>query len=478
MHFTPRNWQHPMIQFMLDHQRGNLFAGMGLGKTSSSLYAFKALRMFGEARRALVLAPKRVAFGTWPNEIPKWQESFGDMSIAAAIGTQEQRINALYRKADITTINYDNLEWLIDTVGEHWPWDTVFADESTRLKGLRTVTMTSKKGNEFTKGQGSVRAKALSKVAHRKVRRWYNLTGSPAPNGLQDLWGQMWFVDGGQRLGSSFSAFSERYFRSVPNADGYSQLRPLASSDKLIQDKIRDVSLTVDIRDWLDISEPIESIVPIELPSKARRIYDQMEREFFAMIAENPVEVFGSGGKLQKLMQIANGAVFVNEQREWEEVHNEKIEALRSVCEEANGEPVLVRYTHIPDLKRILKAFPRAKFLDNNPQTESDWNKGKIPMLVAHAASAGHGLNLQDGGRILCDFSTDFNLEQDEQIIERIGPTRQLQSGHNRAVYRYRLVAMDTIEQHSALPAVRYKMNVQDALKESLKIRGFSTPNA
>lgn len=472
MNYTPRAYQELMIEFMLKNLRCNVFAGMGMGKTSSSLYAFDAMRMFGEAKRALIIAPKRVARSTWPNEIVKW-EDFKHLRIVAAIGTEAQRIAALRASADVVTINYDNLEWLIDIMGDAWNFDTVIADESTRLKGLRVTLKTDKAGNAYTIGQGSVRAKALSKVAHTKVRRWINLTGSPAPNGLQDLWGQMWFIDGGLRLGRSFSGFEERYFQKLPGSDGYSRTVPLASSDKFIQDKIRDVCITIDAKDWFDIKAPVESIVKIELPPKARRIYDEMESQLFAELEMGEkVEAFSAGSKAEKCLQIANGAVYTDtETKEWTEVHDAKIEALKSVVEEANGEAILCRYTRIPDRLRILKAFPRARFLDDNPKTEDEWNAGKIPMLVTHAASAGHGLNLQHGGRILCDFSTDYNLEQDEQIIERVGPTRQAQSGYERAVYRYRLIAQDTIEQHSALPRIRTKASVQDSLKDAMKIR-------
>lgn len=479
MQFSPRVYQELMIDFMLKNLRCNVFAGMGLGKTSASLYAFDAMRMFGEARRALVLAPKRVARSTWPKEIEKWHESFGHLKIAAAIGTHDQRIAALRQNADMVAINYDNLPWLIELMGDAWDFDTVFADEATRLKGLRISMQRGQRkdgsaGVEFIRGQGSVRAKAIAKVAHRKVRRWINLTGSPAPNGLQDLWGTTWFVDAGRRLGLSFDGYEERFFRKIPGEDGYgSRIEPLPFADQQIKDLIRDICITIDAKDWFDIKDPIERIIKVPLPPKARKVYEQMERELFAELeAGVEIEAFNAGSKTQKCLQIGNGAVWVDRDTgRWEEVHDEKIEALKSVAEEANGESILVRYTHIPDKLRILKAFPKAKFLDDDPATEDRWNEGKIPMLVTHARSAGHGLSLQHGGRILCDFSTDYNLEEDEQIIERLGPTRQAQSGYDRAVFRYRLVAEDTIEEHAALPRIRTKASVQDSLKSAMKIR-------
>lgn len=485
MIYQPREYQELMIDYMLRNLRCNVFAGMGLGKTSSSIYAYDAMRMFGESERALVLAPKRVAKNTWPREIEKWAETFGHLKIAAAIGTEDERLSALRQNANITAINYDNVEWLMEVYGDHWPFDTVFADEASRLKGLRISLQHGRRkdgtqGKEFITGQGSVRAKALARVAHRKVRRWVNLTGSPAPNGLQDLWAVMWFVDRGQRLGNSFDGFEDRFFTKLPSDNGYgSRIVPLASSQQLIQDLIRDVCMTVDAKDWFDIKAPIERHIKVTLPGKARRMYDDMERQLFADVDGHAVEAFNAGGMVQKCLQLANGSVYTDTlTKEWVPVHEEKIEALRSIVEETNGEPLLVRYTHKPDMARILKTFPKAKFFDDSRATEDAWNRGEFPMLVTHAASAGHGSNLQDGGRILVDYSSGFNLEEDEQIIERIGPTRQMQSGHDRAVFRYRIVAEDTIEEHSVLPRIKTKANVQECLKAAMAMRRGATHSA
>jgi SNF2 family DNA or RNA helicase len=475
MLFTPRPYQTIIGDFILNHERCNVWAGMGMGKTSESIAIFNTLRIFGESDHALVIAPKRVAVSTWPNEITKWHESFGHLTIVAAVGTPAQRIEAIKKRAHITCINYENLEWLVEIMGDYWCWDTVIADEATRLKGLRVSLQTSSKGKEFIKGQGSVRAKALAKVAFTKVRRWISLTGSPAPNGIIDLYGQQWFIDQGQRLGSSFNSFQDRWFRSVNTASGYTQLEPLAFAQKQIEDKLKDCTITVDAKDWFDIKAPIERVVGVTLPPKARAIYDQMEKELFAEIETHEVEVFNAGGKSNKCLQIGSGAVYVDsETKEWVTVHDEKIEALKSIVAETNGEPLLVSYQFIPERERILKAFPKAVMLDKGDRVEKAWCEGKIPMLVVHPASAGHGLNLQAGGRILVDFSTGWNLEYDEQVIERIGPTRQLQSGYDRAVFRYRIVAEDTIESDSVLPRIKSKASVQESLKNAMKKRNHA----
>lgn len=471
MIFTPRPYQRIIENYGLNKNRCNIFASPGMGKTSASYSIFDGLRMMGEANRALVLAPKRVALSSWPRERDKWTETFGHLKVAACIGTPAQRRAALASKPDILSINYENIDWLIEQYGDEWPFDTVFADESTRLKGLRVSLQVSKTGKEFIAGQGSSRAKALSKIAHTKVRNWYNLTGSPAPNGVVDVWGQQWFVDGGRRLGNSFTAFSNRWFRAVPGGDGYSQIEPLPYAQREIEQLLAETSITVDARDWFPLEEVIEREVFVDLPPKARATYLEMEKKLFTEVEGHEVEVFSAGSKAQKCLQIASGTLIYDDERNWAEVHDEKIEALRSIVEETNGENLLVAYQHVADKARIMKAFPKARYLDDKAQTEDDWNAGKIRMLVCHPASAGHGLSLQDGGRILVDFATGYNLEYDEQVIERLGPTRQFQSGHNRSVFRYRIIARDTIEHWSTLPRIRTKMSVQDSLKAAMKMR-------
>jgi len=469
MKFRPRPYQQLIRDFALDHPRSNVFASMGMGKTGATIDTFDTLRTFGEVNRLLVIAPKRVALNTWPREVEKWNDSFNHLSVAAIIGNEKQRMAAARAGAAITTVNYDNLPWLVEKAGKHWPWDMVVADESTRLKGLRVSLQTSKLGKEFLTGQGSTRAKALSEVAHKYVRRWINLTGSPAPNGIIDLWGQMWFVDKGHRLGNSFSAYSDRFFRNEARGDGYAQLVPMPFSQEIIEKLIKDICITVESKDWFDIKAPVERIVGIQLPPAARKQYKEMERELFTEIANQDIEAFNAGSKSNKCLQIASGNVYYDDKRNWVKVHDEKIDALKSIREETNGEPLLVRYCFRPELERIMAAFPRAKFFDDKRATEDAWNRGEYSMLVTHAASAGHGSNLQDGGRILVDYSQGWNLEEDEQIIERIGPTRQLQSGHDRSVFRYRIVAENTIEETAVLPRIKHKMSVQNALKAAMK---------
>lgn len=452
-----------MIDHAISNPRCALWAGMGMGKTSSTLAVCDALLLAGLARRPLILAPLRVARSTWPGEAEKWAE-FSHLRVQPIIGSAEERRAALQASADIFTINYDNLVWLVETLGEHWPFDMVVADESTRLKNFRIK-------------QGGKRTQALSNVAHSKVKRWINLTGTPAPNGLNDLWGQTWFLDGGYRLGRSYSDFENRWF-------GYQRAKDAVNAHKTfvkrvvfphsqteIQDRLRDICLTLDPKDWFDLNDPIVRTVEVELPAKARKHYRDMEREMFTHLEGHDIEAFAAAAKTIKCLQMANGAAYVGESNtEWVVTHDEKIEALKSVVEEASGAPVLVAYHFRSDLARLQAAFPEARQLDAAPKTIEDWNAGQIPILLAHPASAGHGLNLQDGGNILVYFGHWWNLEERQQILERIGPMRQKQAGHERPVFVYNIVARDTVDE-VVIDRMQSKREVQDLLLEYMKNR-------
>jgi len=409
--FIPRAYQRPMVSHMFEHARGALFAGMGMGKTCSALTAIDGEFLAGvESKPALVLAPLRVAQNTWPDEATKW-EHLHNIEVRPIVGTVNERKLALRDilkgRANVATINYENLPWLIEEYlnrGAAWPFGRVIADESTKLKSFRLR-------------QGGKRAQAIARVAHSQVKRWTNLTGTPAPNGLADLWGQTWYLDAGLRLGRTFTAFEQRWFR--PSWDGYG-ITPLETAQQQIEDKLRDICLSLDPADHFDLKVPIESTVRVDLPKKARQQYDEMERRLF--------------------------------------------------MEEAAGMPVLVAYHFNSTKERLLKNFKRGRLLDKNPQTIRDWNAGKIPILFAHPASCGHGLNLQDGGNIVVFVDHDWNLENFQQIIERIGPVRQMQAGHDRPVFIYYIVATDTVDE-IVMARRTSKREVQDLLLENLKQR-------
>lgn len=456
--FTARPYQNLIIDHQLNISRGNTWAGMGMGKTSSTLCALNIAYLSGlYVDPTLVIAPLRVAQSTWPDEVKKWD--FENIEIQPIVGTPMQRKTALCNPhANVFTTNYENLPWLVETLGGKWPFKQVIADESTKLKSFRL------------RG-GGVRASSLRSVAFKKVKFWQNLTGTPAPNGLLDLWGQNWFIDGGQRLGSTFKGFTNRWFNKIPTGDYYKTV-PTDFAQKQIQEQLKDVCITLDAKDWFDIADPILTSVYVDLPDKLKRQYEQLEKDMFLSLGDIEIEAFNAASKTIKCLQFANGAIYTEDNEGFTEVHDLKIQALESIVNEAGGMPVLVAYHFEHDKVRLLKAFKQARLLDNNPQTIRDWNAGKIPILLAHPDSAGHGLNLQDGGNILVYFAHWWNLESADQILERIGPTRQAQSGYNRPVFVYEIITRGTVDE-DVIERKKTKRSLQDILLESMKKKGY-----
>lgn len=459
--FIPKAYQPPAVDFIVDNPRCNLFARMGMGKTSSTLTALDKLYLCGwETGPTLIIGPKRVARDTWPNEIKKWRH-LNHFEISPILGTEKQRLAALRRDVPLYSINYENIPWLRKTLGDRWPFGIVVSDESTRLKGFRLT-------------QGGQRTAALAHYAFgRGVNRWINLTGSPAPNGLQDLWGQCWFVDQGQRLGRSFTAFKERWFQAKVNSDtGYIQHHPLAFAQAEIEQRIADISLTLDPRDYFDLNEPREIPVYIDLPPKVRAIYKDMEARAFAEIEAEGVEAFNAAAKTNKLLQIANGFIYKNAEQgkratEWIDLHNEKVAALESVLMEAGGTPLLVAYNFRPDLAKLLKAFPQG--VDISKKSGQDaFMSGNVPIGFAHPASMGHGIDgLQEITNMIAFYGHDWNLEYYEQMLERIGPVRQLQSGFDRNVFVYHIIASNTMDVE-VVARRKHKWSVQEALLKAM----------
>ncbi len=453
VNFVPRPYQKLIIDSIVEHPRVAVWAGMGLGKTVSTLTALKTLLDFFEDGPALVLAPKRVAATTWPDEATKWGHLRG-LRVLSAVGSRDEFTKAIETPADVYCVNYERIPDLVKHWGRAWPYRIIVADESTRLKSFRLR-------------QGSMRARELGRVAHLYCNRFIELTGTPAPNGYEDLWGQMWFIDKGKRLGSSMSAYHEQFFtpkRVGANAFAV-QYELLPFADEQIQERLKDVTLKINTEDWFPIDKPIESDVRVTLPTKAMDLYRRMQRELYIELANGEsVESPNAAAMTGRCLQLAGGAIYT-EGNEYVETHDEKISALESIIAEASGAPVLVSYQFKHELARIRKHFPQAKVLDANPKTIRDWNAGKIPLLLAHPASCGHGLNLQDGGNILVFFSRGWNLEEHEQIIERIGPTRQAQAGHPRPVYIYNIVANQTLDDAVA-ERLKTKRSVMDILLE------------
>jgi hypothetical protein len=449
--FTPHEYQKLAIDFLVEQERCALFAGMGLGKTVSTLTVAELLIATGTSDPILVLGPKRVAHGTWPKEIQKW-DHLKHLEISVVAGNPTQRRNALRKPAHIYTCNYEQLPWLVATFeGRPWPFKIVVSDESTRLKGYRV-------------GQGGQRTRALATRA-RETERWVNLTGTPAPNGLKDLWGQFWFLDFGQRLGRKYDAFMERWFRT--DYDGYG-VKPLPHAQKEIYAAISDITMSIRPEDWFDLEQPIERTVRVTMPPKAAAGYRELEIEMFTQLAcGTEIEVFNAAALTNKCLQFANGAAY-SEHPAWVSIHDEKLEALESIVQEAAGAPLLVAYEFVSDRERILKHFKGSVDISKPAGFEAFMN-GKATMGVAHPKSMGHGIDgLQDVCNMLVYFGHGWDLELRQQMLERIGPVRQKQSGLNRPVWVWSIVTDDTLDD-VVIERHKGKRSTQDLLLEAMR---------
>lgn len=456
--FDPREYQRLIRTHIMDNHRCAIWADMGLGKTASTLSALDILWLSGSNYwPALVVAPLRVARGVWPREADKWDD-FQHMKVSAIVGDEYARCAALRRKADVYTINYDNVEWLFDVLGENWPFKIMVVDEATRLQGFRLLK------------KGTKRA-TLLEAASRKTSRLIELTGTPAPNGLKALWAQLYFLDSGQRLGQTMGDYMSRWFKE--NAYAHT-VKPHDWALAQIADQVKDICLTVRAKDYFDVKEPIRRQIEVDLPPKAMALYRELEREMYAEIDKlgARIDVVNAAALSAKCLQLASGAVIAkdgDDARLIHKVHEEKLDALESIVEETNGAPLLVGYWWRHDLDRILKKFPFAQQIKTQ-KDEDRWNEGRISLAPAHYASLGHGLNLQDGGHRLVHFSRWWDAELDSQLRARIGPVRQIQSGYDRPVYEYEIVARDTVDvdvsyRHEA------KEEVQDILRDRTRRR-------
>lgn len=457
-----------MIAHGLTHKRCAVLARMGMGKSSATLQTIDALLMAGLVRRVLVIAPLRVARSTWPEEAVKW-EQFAHLTVQPIVGDLATRKAALLNdRADIYTVNYDVLAWLVETIGpEHWPFDMVVADEATKLKNFRLR-------------QGGKRAQALALIAHTKVDRWINLTGTFVPNGLTDLWGPMWFCDQGQRLGRSYDDFEGRWF-------GFKHVREALNHHKThikrivfphamaeVIDRIKDIALAFNPKDWFSIKHPIVVPVLVDLPPESRKKYREMERDMFTTIGGNDIEAFAAAGKVIKCLQLANGAIYTGSDAQveadvspWVEAHDEKLLALEEIIEEAQGEPVMVVYHFKPDLVRLKARFPLGRHI-HGKKDEDDFKAGEIPVAFVHASSIGHGVDgFQNVCHIIVFFALWWDLETHDQIIERIGPMRQVQAGFDREVMVYLILARDTVDEVVAARLVE-KRHLQDTTMDLL----------
>jgi hypothetical protein len=451
--FNPRDYQSEAAMFLVDHARGMLVADPGLGKTGTSLLALDMLRMVGSNFfPALVLAPKRVADVVWAGEKDKWS-SFQHLNVVQITGTEAERREILRRPtADIYVCNYELVPWLVSLwPQEKWPYKIVVADECSRLKGFRL-------------DQGTKRAGALADIA-QFTGRWWNLTGTPAPNGLQDLWGQLYFIDFGQRLKRSYTAFSEAYLME----NRYTRKIVLQSgAAEAIQEAVKDVLVAYRAEDWLDITQPQLLPVEFEMPPTARAQYKRMEKEFFVEVDDAAIEAGTAAIKSSKLLQMCAGSIIDTEMGRTHEVHESRLEALDDVLDQIEPESLLVSYWWKSDPKRIMEHLKKRKIaarMYSGKQDEIDWNNRKFRVMLLQEQSA-FGLNLHEPCRDILHYSYTWNAELWTQMCDRVGATRQAQAGKKCVARVWYAIAKGTVDGDVVDSNFR-KITVEQALKRA-----------
>ena len=422
-------------------------------KTITTLTAVKELKYNRFlVRRVLVIAPKKVAEGTWTREAAKWDHT-QMLRVSPVLGSQAKRIRALNTSADLYIINRENVCWLVDYYRNAWPFDMVVVDESSSFKS-----------------HSAKRFKALASVSSR-IDRMVELTGTPSPNGLDDLWSQIFLLDGGERLGKRHTQFRERYFQpDKRGADGmvYSYEAKPGTEESILK-QISDICISMKAEDYLQLPDVTYHEIPVELDSKSLKAYYELEREMVLQLPEDDetISVTSAAALSNKLLQLANGALY-DEDRQVHEVHNCKIEAFLELIESLQGKPALVFYNYQHDRARILKALEKSGLAVRELKTtqdEDDWNAGKIQVLLTHPASSAYGLNLQQGGNHVVWFGLTWNYELYTQANKRLH-----RQGQKEKVIIHHLVCSGTRDT-DVMQALQRKDDVQSWVMESLKAR-------
>ena len=453
MEFKPHAYQQHCINKIIEIKKLGLFLDMGLGKTVTTLTAVKELKYNRFlVRRVLVIAPKKVAEGTWTREAAKWGHT-QMLRVSPVLGSQTKRIRALNTPADLYIINRENVCWLVDYYRNAWPFDMGGVDESSSCKS-----------------HSAKRFKALASVGDR-IDRMVELTGTPSPNGLEDLWSQIFLLDGGERLGKRYTQFRERYFQpDKRGADGmvYSyEAKP--GTEASILEKISDICISMKAEDYLQLPDITYHEIPVELDSKSLKAYCELEREMVLQLPEDDetISVTSAAALSNKLLQLANGALY-GEDRQVHEVHGCKVEAFLELIESLQGKPALVFYNYQHDRTRILKALEKLGLAVRELKTtqdEDDWNAGKIQVLLTHPASSAYGLNLQQGGNHVIWFGLTWNYELYTQANKRLH-----RQGQKEKVIIHHLVCSGTRDT-DVMQALQRKDDVQSWVMESLKAR-------
>jgi len=449
-------YQWRAADHILDNTHCGLFLDMGLGKTVSTLTAINIL-MYEELEvgSVLVIAPNRVAESVWTAEIEKWKH-LSHLKIVRVIGTQRDRLGALKQKADIHVIGRDNVAWLCGQYGgSALPWDMLVIDEFSSFKSPK-----------------SLRFKTLRKT-QPSFDRIVGLTGTPAPNGLIDLWSQIWLLDRGKRLGQTLTEYRNNYFKpGARNGAIVYKYKPLKDSESEIHEKLKDICISMKAEDYLESPGVQHNPVELYFSEKQRKAYEQFEEhqvlELFGELEDDPegvISAVNAAALSNKLLQFANGAVY-DEDRNVHEIHKVKLDAAEEIVESANGHPMLIAYAYRHDLYRLqekLKKYkPKTLKTDQDIQ---DWNAGKIDVLLMHPASGGHGLNLQDGGNILVWFGRNWSLELYEQLNKRLD-----RQGQKNKVIIHHLIMKGTIDE-DVIASLKNKSNTQNDLMRAVKAK-------
>ena len=452
MIFKPHAYQAHCIQKIIEIRKLGLFLDMGLGKTVTTLTAVKELKYSRfEVRKVLVIAPKKVAEGTWTKEKDKWDHT-RMLRVSQVLGSQAKRIRALNTPADLYVINRENVAWLVDYYRNAWPFDMVVVDESSSFKSHK-----------------SKRFKALASVGGH-IGRMVELTGTPSPNGLNDLWSQVFLLDGGERLGRSYTQFRERYFD--PGDRGNNVIynyRAKPGSEESILEKISDICISMKAEDYLQLPDVTYHQVPVTLDAKAEKAYREMERKMVLDLPEDEeqISVASAAALSNKLLQLANGALY-DDGHGVHEVHGCKIEAFLELIESLQGKPALVFYNFQHDRERILGALGKSGLRIRELKTTEDedaWNRREVDVLLTHPASSAYGLNLQQGGNHVVWFGLTWNYELYTQANKRLH-----RQGQQEKVIIHHLVCAGTRDE-DVMKALERKEDVQEWVMQSLKAR-------
>lgn len=436
------NYQRRVVDFILEKERCMLALDMGMGKSVSTLTAICDMLDGFVASKVLVIAPLRVANSVWAQETRLWAH-LEHLRVSVCTGSEKARMAALSRDADVYVINRENVVWLLQKYGDKWPFDTVVIDESSSFKS-----------------SSSKRFKALRK-ALPMIDRIILLTGTPAPNGLLDLWAQMYLVDYGERLGRTLTGYKQRFFET----DYWGRkFEPRPGSDEKIHNLISDRVVHMSAEDYLELPDCVSVVQPVAMPVSAMRQYKEFERTMLAEFEDGEeIEAMNAAALANKLLQWSNGAVYTDENKNWSQTHPAKLDVLAEIVEDNPGENILVAYNYRSDLERLQKKFPEAVVLDKKQETIDAWNRGEIQMLLAHPASAGHGLNLQKGGALCVWFGLNWSLEYYQQFNARLH-----RQGQSRPVRIVHIVCEDTIDER-VLAVLQNKDATQKSLLNALK---------